>query len=396
MDILFDIRATQPNVTGKRHGGGKYGETIFFRMIDRHIDFCCFYDSRIWLNPEVSDACTKNNIPLIDVSTTSLEEIVFTYKIKLVYSPLPEQLGDFHACKVLGTQHGLRLIETPFDFFLRYHYRNIRKPMQLLADIKDELNDTKRKIYRQFFQARLNKENYYYITDSVHSKYSLLSQIPSLNEEDVRVYYCPTSIIERPISKENKYGKYFLMVSGGRADKNNLRGVIALDRLFSQGMLGDCKVIVTGLKKNNKHLKLKHLLGIDYDMGRYHVVNKDRFIFLDYVSEEELSNLYAHAYCFLFPSLNEGFGYPPLEAMHYGVPVLCSAISSLTEVYAQSVIYFAPFSIEEIMNRCLMITNPTIYEEYHKKSVDYYAYMSKLQENALNGIVDYMSELAKK
>ncbi len=54
--------------------------------------------------------------------------------------------------------------------------------------------------------------------------------------------------------------------------------------------------------------------------------------YLDYVADEDLPALYGGAELFLFPSLYEGFGFPPLEAMACGIPVLSSAAGSLTEV----------------------------------------------------------------
>ncbi|MBI2438251.1 MAG: glycosyltransferase family 4 protein, partial [Lentisphaerae bacterium] len=54
--------------------------------------------------------------------------------------------------------------------------------------------------------------------------------------------------------------------------------------------------------------------------------------YLEYVSDEELAALYTGAELFLFPSLYEGFGFPPLEAMCCGTPVLASTAGSLPEV----------------------------------------------------------------
>lgn len=42
MNLLFDLKATQPNSSGKRHGGGRYGEILFFRMLERNIFFMFF------------------------------------------------------------------------------------------------------------------------------------------------------------------------------------------------------------------------------------------------------------------------------------------------------------------------------------------------------------------
>jgi glycosyltransferase involved in cell wall biosynthesis len=68
----------------------------------------------------------------------------------------------------------------------------------------------------------------------------------------------------------------------------------------------------------------------------------DRVVFLDYVSEEQLSPLYANAMAFVFPSLYEGFGLPPLDAMRHRVPVLCSNRTSLPEVAGDAALLFDP------------------------------------------------------
>lgn len=47
---MYEFIATQPNTLGKCHIGGKYGENIFPRVIERQIKFSCFYDSKLWFN----------------------------------------------------------------------------------------------------------------------------------------------------------------------------------------------------------------------------------------------------------------------------------------------------------------------------------------------------------
>lgn len=74
----------------------------------------------------------------------------------------------------------------------------------------------------------------------------------------------------------------------------------------------------------------------------------DLSTYLGYVSNEELSYLYKHASLFLFPSLYEGFGIPPLEAMISGCPVLASGTSSLPEVLQDAAAYFNPYSVDDM------------------------------------------------
>jgi glycosyltransferase involved in cell wall biosynthesis len=66
------------------------------------------------------------------------------------------------------------------------------------------------------------------------------------------------------------------------------------------------------------------------------------------VSEAELPRLYAQADLFLFASLGEGFGLPPLEAMAAGAPVVTSAITSLPEVCGDAAWYVEPGDPERI------------------------------------------------
>ena len=71
-------------------------------------------------------------------------------------------------------------------------------------------------------------------------------------------------------------------------------------------------------------------------------------VFTGFVPDEELPALYEYATCFCLPSLYEGFGFPVLEAMQYGCPVVCSNISSLPEVAGDAGVLVNPESVEDI------------------------------------------------
>jgi len=70
--------------------------------------------------------------------------------------------------------------------------------------------------------------------------------------------------------------------------------------------------------------------------------------FLDFVTDDDLPSLYAHALCFALPSLYEGFGLPVLEAMSYRCPVVVSNISSLPEIAGKAGVYVDPKNSESI------------------------------------------------
>lgn len=72
--------------------------------------------------------------------------------------------------------------------------------------------------------------------------------------------------------------------------------------------------------------------------------------FLGEISHEKLTKIYRQAKLFVFPSLYEGFGFPPLEAMVSGVPVISSNAASLPEVVGNAAELFDPNNIEELAN----------------------------------------------
>ncbi len=71
-------------------------------------------------------------------------------------------------------------------------------------------------------------------------------------------------------------------------------------------------------------------------------LNDESLVLPGYVTDGELRALYENAACFVFPSFYEGFGLPPLEAMHCGCPVVASSRASLPEVCGQAALFCDP------------------------------------------------------
>lgn len=78
---------------------------------------------------------------------------------------------------------------------------------------------------------------------------------------------------------------------------------------------------------------------------------QNKIIFTGYVTDEELVYLYRHAFCFVLPSLYEGFGIPILEAMSFGTPVVSSFSSSLPEVGGEAALYFDPEDEKDLAHK---------------------------------------------
>jgi glycosyltransferase involved in cell wall biosynthesis len=76
-----------------------------------------------------------------------------------------------------------------------------------------------------------------------------------------------------------------------------------------------------------------------------------------FIEEEELPVAYAGALAYIIPSLSEGFGWPPLEAMACGTPVLSSKISCMPEILGDAACYFDPYDIDDMTNAIAKISN---------------------------------------
>ena len=87
----------------------------------------------------------------------------------------------------------------------------------------------------------------------------------------------------------------------------------------------------------------------------------DNCVMAGFVSDSELKALYKNAACFVFPSLYEGFGLPPLEAMYCGCPVIVSREGALPEVCGKAAMYCDAYSVEDIASKVArMIGDPVL------------------------------------
>lgn len=79
--------------------------------------------------------------------------------------------------------------------------------------------------------------------------------------------------------------------------------------------------------------------------------------FIGYVTDEELVALYKEASCFVYPSLYEGFGLPPLEAIYFNCPVILSNIEVFKEIYMDKVLYCDINNSNLLKEKILLIIN---------------------------------------
>lgn len=171
--------------------------------------------------------------------------------------------------------------------------------------------------------------------------------------DNISVIYNAVSGDFRPsaINSEN-INPYFLAVSSVNYRKNFL-AVLKAYELFKKNTNSKYKLLVIGDLSNDNFNKV--------DISHY--INNPDIVFCGRVSDKELIEYYSNAIAFLYPSLYEGFGIPPIEAQACMCPVLCSSIEPLKEVLGKSALYADPYSIVDIAKKMEMMMNSDYKDE---------------------------------
>ncbi|AXI24803.1 glycosyl transferase family 1 [Methanofervidicoccus sp. A16] len=163
------------------------------------------------------------------------------------------------------------------------------------------------------------------------------------------------------IKKKYNINYPFILYTGGLAPNKNVERLIyAFYKLKKK--LPEYKLIITGIKR----YKYKSIFETIDKLN----LQKD-IIFTGYVPEEDLPALYNAADLFVYPSIYEGFGLPPLEAMACGTPVITSNTSSLPEVVGDAGIMVDPYDVDGLSKAMYeVLTNDGLREELRKKGLE--------------------------
>lgn len=190
------------------------------------------------------------------------------------------------------------------------------------------------------------------VTDSQFSRSEILKYFPQC-EEKLRVVPCgvdrtrfhPVDNLVRIEETTKSLGidrEYFLYL-GTLEPRKNLRRLAVAYNEFRKGKAEyPCLVLAGGKGWLNEDL-MKTIKDLDLESD---------IKIVSYVPEEHICTLMSGALAFVFPSIYEGFGMPPLEAMACGVPVLTTHTASLPEVVGDSALICDPYNIEQICD-CL-------------------------------------------
>jgi len=173
-------------------------------------------------------------------------------------------------------------------------------------------------------------------------------EILGIPGDKIEVIYSAPSLFPNAIEKSKKNDsavKTILTVGTLERRKNYLNLLEAFK--IAKKRINDIKLIVVG----KDGLCAKEIKSKAYQMK----MGEKETIFTGYVKEMELINLYNNADLFVFPSLEEGFGFPPLDAMNFGVPVISSKTGSLPEILMDAPYYIDCHDPESIAEAILEV-----------------------------------------
>jgi glycosyltransferase involved in cell wall biosynthesis len=278
---------------------------------------------------------------------------------------LPEQTKNFRYITVPGpiawSQIFLPLYlntHRPDDIFLspaHYSPRSLRSP--LIVTIHD--------LSYFYYPDEFLKKDLYKLTnwtkDSITKAKKIIAVSKTTKKDILKFYNVPeekVSVIyngyEKRDTDENKKDntsidlsdlKNYILYVGTIQPRKNLTTLIEAFAKFHTEQ-PDYKLVIVGRKGwlyEKIFTKVKEMNV------------EDSVIFTGYLPDSTVKKLYKDAFCFVLPSLYEGFGLPVLEAMSMGCPVIASFSSSLPEIGGEACLYFDPKNPAELTDKMNML-----------------------------------------
>ncbi len=332
-------RFTQQFLKGLANFDSKNEYFLFFYhdMIDKiQIDFPQF--NKIPVKIHFSDYLPRNQIYLSLIKTNLPH-------VDLIHSPvsLPPTFF-FKRTKVIATVHDLA-----FKYF-------------------PETCKNKSLWWWNIAWPRCLKRADHLVTVSKNTKRDLI-RIYNISNERMSVVYNSINYLFREFSKKSlnsikskyKLPEKFILHVGAPHKRKNITNLIKAFKLITKKHQFPHKLVLAGPKGWDYNNLLN---SVKYEG----LLNKT--IFTGFMPNKDLPLLYKAADVFVFPSLYEGFGYPPLEAMACGTPVVASNTSSLKEVVSGAGLLVDPLNYKEIAEAVMkIISSPVLSKQLRKKGL---------------------------
>jgi len=204
------------------------------------------------------------------------------------------------------------------------------------------------KYYRFVIPFNLKRADYI-VTISNFSKNRIVEEYPFVKTKISCIYH---GVSEKFKSINNKKENYILYV-GSLNEIKNFSSVIKSFKMLES----NTKLIMILPKSKNFSISRENKLLLE------DAAFNNQIKIYDYMEQDKLIKYYQDALVFIFPSFHESFGFPVLEAMKCGTPVISSNIKGLKEVAGEAALYCNPYDIDDIKNKMeLLLKDNTLQE----------------------------------
>lgn len=395
--MIIDLSSAQPQGSVKVNGGGEYAFILLKQLVkfgndSNQIDV--ILNAKLGDNQALNQYVNDKNINVykyIDVDDFS--SIIAQNFYDQVILPI-----CYYKYGNLRVDDSVRVISAIHDLCDIYYYGKIkvkygRYPkldhLNIFRYLKNLINNSSNyntciELHRKAFEINNNQLMY---TVSYFSKYSFQYYLGIDDINRINVYYPPEIHAEVDLTNDRdvlkKYelieDRYFMLSACCRWAKNDSIVAFAIDKLFSnpkvKEMLIGFKVIILGTDDVYREYIL------------HNVANKDKFVFDNYVDDYTIESLYKNAFMFVFPSVLEGFGHPPIEAMKYKTLVACSTAMSIPEVCGDAALYFDPYDIDSISLAILKGFDKELSNELKEKEFKRYEEIQNRRKTDLDSLI---------
>ncbi|HCC23345.1 TPA: hypothetical protein DF272_04160 [Candidatus Falkowbacteria bacterium] len=336
MNIAIDIRSLMhPNRTGV----GEYTHELLSALftLDQKNQYWLFYNSAKSVN------VPKFNFPNVHYAKFSYPNKLLNFSLKIFNYPKIDKL----------IQHKFKTTIDLF-FFPNLIFFAVACPYIITChDLSFELFPSFYSLKRRLWHWFINPSKLY------HRARSIISVSHHTCSDLIKTYHLPAAKIitihsgistvykkldltdpgkDRVRQKYSLPSKFFLFLGTLEPRKNIETLILAYNR--NQDIHPSSTELVIAGAPGWKYKTIYRLIEHSKYSSKIHLIN--------FVAQADKVYLYNMAQVFIFPSFYEGFGFPPLEALASGTPVIASHVSSLPEILGQNASYIDPYNVQDL------------------------------------------------